>query len=956
MKHKRILSALMALLLLLLLSLPVPAQEAPAPLLRVHYQNDDNAYEGLGIWFWGDVVTPSEKTGPWPGGRTVFPPENISPDGAFIDIALLEGAAQVGTLVIDGQGTKLTPEDLLIDLPGPQVREVWINNQLEVFYEDQRQIPDNHLRVRFLRASGDYTDMGVWFWGDVVTASEKTGAWPAGATEMRPQDGPLGAYVDIELKDQAKEVGFLFVNRASGEQTQDYVFTLDDKTRVVYMNEDDDTIHTVPGLQQAAGDQPAVTGWQEIDALYATQAPLGATLKADGTAVLRLWAPTAQRVEAVLYAAEDQTRVIAQGIPLEMNADHVWELTLDKANTGLEDLRGVFYHFRVTRGEDSRLALDPYARSMAAWDSAGGGVGKAALIDPDAIGPALEFADIPGYAKREDAIIYEAHVRDFTASPALEGTLQAPYGTFLAFIEKLDYLKDLGVTHVQLLPVLNYYHVNELDRARSPEYASENQNYNWGYDPQSYFALTGMYATDPVNPETRVAEFKRLVDAIHARGMGVILDVVYNHTARIELLEDIQPNYYYFMDKAGRPKGSFGGGQVGSTHLMTRRLIIDSLVYLTDTYKVDGFRFDMMGNLDLDTIRQAYEQVSALNPDTLWIGEGWRTFNGDYGVSGVTPADQDALRQTDAVAVFSDEVRNELKSGFGSEGQARFLTGGKRPLSVLFDNVRAQPGNVKADDPGDIVQYIAAHDNLTLFDVIAMSIKKDPRDHAEEILRRVRLGNGLLLTHQGVIFLHSGQEYGRTKQFRHPDYIGRVDAPPAKSTYMADAQGKPFEYPYFIHDSYDSSDAVNAFDWDKAQNSPAHRHTLEYTRGLIALRRSTDAFRHADMADIEELVQRVVFPDQGTVDLALAFYTVSRDSGDTYLVAVNADSQPRVIDLSGHAFDLSRTQVLVDGQTAGAEAIPEPVDVALYPDENNNRLLGRLELAPLTLTVLKTGE
>ena len=233
MKHKRILSALMALLLLLLLSLPVPAQEAPAPLLRVHYQNDDNAYEGLGIWFWGDVVTPSEKTGPWPGGRTVFPPENISPDGAFIDIALLEGAAQVGTLVIDGQGTKLTPEDLLIDLPGPQVREVWINNQLEVFYEDQRQIPDNHLRVRFLRASDDYTDMGVWFWGDVVTASEKTGAWPAGATEMRPQDGPLGAYVDIELKDQAKEVGFLFVNRASGEQTQDYVFTLDGKTRVV---------------------------------------------------------------------------------------------------------------------------------------------------------------------------------------------------------------------------------------------------------------------------------------------------------------------------------------------------------------------------------------------------------------------------------------------------------------------------------------------------------------------------------------------------------------------------------------------------------------------------------------------------------------------------------------------------------------------------------------------------
>jgi pullulanase/glycogen debranching enzyme len=241
------------------------------------------------------------------------------------------------------------------------------------------------------------------------------------------------------------------------------------------------------------------------------------------------------------------------------------------------------------------------------------------------------------------------------------------------------------------------------------------------------------------------------------------------------------------------PKGSFGGGQVGSTHLMTRRLIIDSLVYLTDTYKVDGFRFDMMGNLDLDTITQAYEKVSALNPQTLWIGEGWRTFNGDYGISDVTPADQDAMHLTDAVSVFSDEVRNELKSGFGIEGQPRFLTDGKRTLSLLYSNMIAQPGNVSEDDPGDIVQYIEAHDNLTLHDVIALSIKKDPKTSEEEILRRQCLGNALLLTHQGIVFLHSGQEYGRTKQFRHSDYISKVDMPPAKSTFMADAEGNPFE-------------------------------------------------------------------------------------------------------------------------------------------------------------------
>lgn len=956
-RYPRAISLLLALMLLVgLVSTPMFAEPAP-PTLRVHYQNDENAYLGLGIWFWGDVVTPSEQTGAWPGGRSQFAPENITGQGAFLDIALLEDAAQVGTLVIDGSGHKFTPEDLLIDLSSPAMDEVWIDNQLHVYYENPRAIPEGHLRVRFYHPEEDYTDLGVWFWGDVVTPSEKTGGWPTGATPMTVEAGPLGAYVDIELIDGAAEVGFLFVNRADGSQTADYKFALDGHTKVVYMRQGEDTILLNPYETAGPAEVSTVIPWQEIDALYATDSPLGATLHPDGRATLRLWAPTAELVEAVLYAPEDQARTIAQGIPMTMNADHIWEVALDEANTGYANLNGVFYQFRVIRGEEAKLVLDPYAHSMAAWDStAGEAVGKAALIDPATIGPALDYARIPGFEKREDAIIYEAHVRDFTSSPAIADHLQAPYGTFTAFIEKLDYIKSLGVTHIQLLPVLNFYHVNEHDRARSPEYASEQQNYNWGYDPQSYFALTGMYATDPDNPETRVEEFKQLVAAIHERGLGIILDVVYNHTAKIELLEDIQPNYYYFIDKSGKPKGSFGGGQVGSTHAMTRRLIIDSLVYLTDTYKVDGFRFDMMGNLDLDTITQAYDKVSALNPATLWLGEGWRTWNGDAGVSGVIPADQDAMGQTDAVAVFSDEVRNELKSGFGSEGQPRFLTGGKRPLSVLFDNVRAQPGNVREDDPGDIVQYIEAHDNLTLFDVIALSIKKDPKVHTDEILRRVRLGNALLLTHQGIIFLHAGQEYGRTKQFRHPDFIGKVATPPAKSTYMADADGQPFQYPYFIHDSYDSSDAVNAFDWDKVENSPPHAQTAAYTRGLIALRRSTDAFSHAHTVEIEELVQRLVLPDEQAVDLVLAFTTQSKNTGDTYLVAVNADSAPRTLDLSDYAFDLSRAQVLVDGQTAGIEPIAEPVDVRLITSTVNDWQIGAIELAPLTALVLKITE
>jgi len=956
MKIRRfLLPVVLCLAILLSLGGPTVLAQEGAPSLRVHYQNEENNYEDLGIWFWGDVVTPSEKTGAWPDGRTLFAPESITGFSAYIDIALADNAAEIGTLVIDGQGGKITPEDLMIAIQSPDMRDVWINNQMEVRYEDWRQIPENHIRVRYFQADQTYTDLGVWFWGDVATPSEKSGAWPAGATEMTPQEGSLGAYADIELAEDAKELGFLFVNRVTGEQTADFKFTLDGTNRVIYMKEGDETIRTQPfAAPEAEAQEVSIVPWQEIDAQYYTESPLGAILNEDGSATLCLWAPTAQEVEAVLYSPRNPSMAL-RSLAMAQDGKGIWEVTLTRANTPVRKIEGLLYQFRVFHGGVGKLTLDPYAKSMAAWNSDndnGEEVGKAAIIAPENIGPALSFAEIPGLVDREDAIIYEAHVRDFTADPDIQGELSAPYGTFLAFIDKLDYLKDLGVTHIQLLPVLSFYNVNELDRERLPDYGSENQNYNWGYDPQSYFALSGMYATDPNDPVTRVAEFKQLVAAIHERGMGVILDVVYNHTAKIELLEDIQPNYYYFMDRNGKPKGSFGGGQVGSTHLMTRRLIIDSLVYLTDTYKVDGFRFDMMGNLDLDTITQAYEKVSDLNPQTLWIGEGWRTFNGDYGISDVTPADQDAMHLTDAVSVFSDEVRNELKSGFGIEGQPRFLTDGKRTLSLLYSNMIAQPNNVSEDDPGDIVQYIEAHDNLTLHDVIALSIKKDPKTSEEEILRRQRLGNALLLTHQGIVFLHSGQEYGRTKQFKHPDYISKVDTPPAKSTFMADAEGNFFEYPYFIHDSYDSSDAVNQFDWGKALSSAPHRHTLDFTRGLIALRRSTDAFSYADQEDIERLTAHLLTPDTPAEDLLLTFTAQSLQNGDVYLVAVNADSVVRQVSLSELAIPLNQVDVLVDGYTAGTAAIENPVDVELLPAEDGEHL-GTLDLKPLTAVVLK---
>lgn len=410
-------------------------------------------------------------------------------------------------------------------------------------------------------------------------------------------------------------------------------------------------------------------GWRLIDEMFGYDGQLGATLHPNGSATLKVWSPKADQVSVVLYDKADQNEKVVE-IPMTLGERGVWSITLTEQNTGLENVRGYYYHYRITHGDESKLALDPYAKSMAAWShTANDPVGKAALVDPSLIGPELDYAKIPGFKKREDAIIYEVHVRDFTSDPTIANELKAQFGTFAAFVEKLDYIEALGVTHIQLLPVMSYFFGDELKNdERMLEYASTQTNYNWGYDPQSYFSLSGMYSENPNDPELRIKEFKNLIAEIHRRDMGVILDVVYNHTARVHIFEDLVPNYYHFMNADGTPRTSFGGGRLGTTHKMARRILVDSILYWVDEFKVDGFRFDMMGDHDAESIQEAFDKAKQLNPNLVMIGEGWRTFVGDEG-DPIQAADQDWMQYTEAVGSFSDEFRNELKSGFGSEGQ-----------------------------------------------------------------------------------------------------------------------------------------------------------------------------------------------------------------------------------------------------------------------------------------------
>ncbi|MDU8971135.1 MAG: pullulanase [Streptococcus sp.] len=877
----------------------------PAGTVRVNYYRTDGNYDKKSLWYWGDVKNPS--SGEWPDGTDFTATGKY---GRYIDIPLNEAAREFGFLLLDeskkGDDVKIRKEDYkFTDLKNHS--QIFLKDDDETIYTNPYYVHDIRMtgaqHVAKSRIESSFSTLVGAKKDDILKHSSIT-----------DYQGNKVAITDVEVDEAGK--------------------------KVTYIGDFSDTQH--PYTVSYNSDRFTTrSSWRLKDESYSYDGPLGATLKEDGKRVdLTLWSPSAEKVSVVVYDKKDPEKVVGT-VALEKGEKGTWKQTLD-ANSGLgiSNYTGYYYHYQIERQGKTVLVLDPYAKSLAAWNSdlaktdAAHKVAKAAFVDPSKLGPQdLTYGKIRNFKSREDAVIYEAHVRDFTSDPAIAKDLTKPFGTFEAFIEKLDYLKDLGVTHIQLLPVLSYYFVNELkNQERLSAYASSNSNYNWGYDPQNYFSLTGMYSSDPKDPEKRIAEFKNLINEIHKRGMGAILDVVYNHTANVDIFEDIEPNYYHFMDADGTPRTSFGGGRLGTTHYMSKRFLVDSIKYLVETYKVDGFRFDMMGDHDAASIEEAYKAARALNPNLIMLGEGWRTYTGDENAP-VQPADQDWMKKTDTVAVFSDDIRNNLKSGYPNEGQPAFITGGKRDINTIFKNLIAQPTNFEADSPGDVIQYIAAHDNLTLFDIIAQSIKKDPSkaENYAEIHRRLRLGNLMVLTAQGTPFIHSGQEYGRTKQFLDPAYKNPVseDKVPNKSHLLRDKDGKPFVYPYFIHDSYDSSDAVNKFDWTKATDGKAYPENVksrDYMKGLIALRQSTDAFRLKSLQDIKERVRLITVPGQNGVekeDVTIG-YQITAPNGDIYAVFVNADDKAREFTLGTAFAHLRKAEVLADENQAGPVGIANP--------------------------------
>ena len=547
-----------------------------------------------------------------------------------------------------------------------------------------------------------------------------------------------------------------------------------------------------------------------LDAYVYEGDDLGATVKG-GKTVFKLWAPTASAVTLNLYEAGDGGAAFAE-VPMTPGDKGVWSAEYDCGY-------GVYYTYSVTTALGTQEAVDPYARS-AGLNGERGMVVDLRATDPAGFRASGYYDDLASYG---DAVIWEVHVRDF--SNALSSSRYP--GKYLAFTEEgltnaaslpagLDYLKWLGITHVHLQPVYDFATVDE---------GSDAPQFNWGYDPKNYNVPEGSYATDARDGAVRVNELKQMVQSLHESGIGVVMDVVYNHTYSLDSnLNKIVPYYYYRFAADGTPSNGSGcGNETASDRAMFRKYMVDSVCYWAQEYKIDGFRFDLMALHDLETMQAIESALHAINPKALIYGEGWS--GGTSALRDKLQANQANIRQITAsngaigsIAVFNDAIRDGLKGSVFDPTDAGYINGSVNKATagkLIFGLIGGEktPGISWSVDGAMVINYMSSHDNNTLWDKLHMTCPDAPE---EELLAMNRLGAGVVMIARGTPFFLAGEEMLRTKG----------------------GDGN----------SYASSDAVNNLDWDALTPQSEAWHMAEYYRELIAMRRSNAFFTTADVS------------------------------------------------------------------------------------------------------------
>lgn len=556
-----------------------------------------------------------------------------------------------------------------------------------------------------------------------------------------------------------------------------------------------------------------------------------------------LWSPKAQAAKVLIYNTDRNTPAV-DTLAMTQSDGGTWRVSVP------EKLYGKFYTFAVTV-DGKQLAETP-----GIWAKAVGTNGhRAAIVDLDATDPDGWNDDRgPVIDNITDAVLYEMHHRDFSMHPS-SGIVHK--GKFIALTEPgttgpegvatgIDHLKELGVTHVHILPSYDY---NSVDESQLP-----SNQYNWGYDPYNYNAPEGSYSTDPANPSTRIREMKEMVKALHDAGIGVVMDVVYNHTANNDdsNFSLTAPGYFY----RHRPDGTYSdasgcGNETASDRQMMSDFIVNSVKYWADEYHIDGFRFDLMAIHDIETMNRVAAELKKINPSIFVYGEGWTA--GDSPL----PADRRALKENvdkmKGIAVFSDDIRDAIKGHYSNAADRGFATGkpgNEETVKIGIVAATAHPqvdyskgNNSKfpyAGAPTEIINYVSCHDDLTLTDKLAKSM---PGSTEAARQRAARLAQTIVFTSQGTPFIFAGEEVFRDKKG--------------------------------VHNSYKSPDSINAIDWTlKSRNSAQ----FDYYRNLIALRKAHPAFR---MTTAEDIARNIVF-DKITTPNVISYSIRNNANGDQW--------------------------------------------------------------------------
>jgi len=610
------------------------------------------------------------------------------------------------------------------------------------------------------------------------------------------------------------------------------------------------TMLTTAGLAQSTGpfDAYPVYSGNDLGVAYSPS-------KTD----FKVWAPKASQVTLRLYEAGDGGQAIG-AISMEKGINGLWTTSISK------DLKNKYYTFQVMQdGMWLSECPDIYAKAV-------GVNGKRGMVaDMTSTNPENWANDEKPVLKSfNDIIIYELHIRDVSISPN-SGITQK--GKYLGLTENgtkspdgeptgLDHIKQLGVTHVHLLPCFDF---NSIDETKP-----EANKYNWGYDPLNYNVPEGSYSTNPYDGNVRIKEFKKMVQTLHKNGLRVILDVVYNHTSDIKgsNFSQFAPGYFYRHNPDGSYSNATGcGNEVASEMPMARKFMIESVVYWAKEYHLDGFRFDLMGVHDITTMNMINDTLHKIDPTIFIYGEGWTA--GNSPMPEALRAVKKNVSKLNKIAVFGDDFRDGLKGGWSSVKEKGFVSGNTTMVeSVKFGIVAATPNPQVNDlavnyskapwaaEPYEAITYVSCHDDNTLFDRLKIS---NSAASEADLIKMDKLAAAVVLTSQGVSFLHAGAELLRTKQG--------------------------------IANSFESPDSINQFDWSRKTK---YKAVFEYYKGLIALRKNHPAFR---MPSTQMIVNNLNFLDTGVIGL-IAYQISNNANGDSWkniLVILNGNITAKTI-------------------------------------------------------------